>query len=126
MGPDPQPCNADGSPGQESTERRAVLSLREGPLDIPCEKLWPLSPTCKTPLLTSPGYCGVMLVILTVRITVCLVTTLPEVPVPTTVTWTVDGAAFTAYPLIPHPDRPAARAQAPASSRQRCQRRCVL
>src|SRR5580692_9708848 len=66
-----------------------------------------------------------MLVILTVRVTFCVVTTAPEVPVPTTVNWTVDGVGCTTYPLIPQPDRPAARAQAPASSRQRCQSRCV-
>src|SRR6204780_207188 len=67
-----------------------------------------------------------MLVILTVRIAVCVVTTDPEVPVATTVTCEVPGATFATYPLIPQPDRPAARAHAPASSRQRCQRRRVL
>src|ERR1700733_2047938 len=71
------------------------------------------------------SYC-VTLVILTVSVTVWVVTTDPEVPVATTVTWEELGVTLATYPFIPQPDRPAVRAQTPASNRQRCQRRCVF
>src|ERR1700678_2028950 len=73
----------------------------------------------------TPSHC-VTVVILMVSVTVWVVTTDPEVPVATTVTCEVPGVTLATYPCMPQPDRPAARAHAPANSRQRCQRRCVL
>src|ERR1700678_3587452 len=63
-----------------------------------------------------------MLVILTVSVTVCVVTTDPEVPVATTVTCEVPGVTLATNPCMPHPDRPMAKTHAPASNRQSCQR----
>ena len=50
-------------------------------------------------------------------------TTVPEVPLATTVTWEVvaGAAAFVAVPLVPQLDIPAAKAHVDTSSRQSCQ-----
>ena len=75
------------------------------------------------------SYC----VILRVRVTIWVETTVPEVPLATTVTWEVVGTGagvdgvvlvplLLPIPLLkPQPDRPAAKAHAQTSSRQSCQ-----
>ena len=82
------------------------------------------------------SYC----VILRVRVTVWVETTVPEVPLATTVTRKVVGADVGAgvegvvpvplllpIPLLePQPDRPAAKAHAQTSSRQSCHELCLF
>ena len=63
------------------------------------------------------------------RVTVWVETTVPEVPVATTVTWEVvvaGGVALFVLPLVPQLDIPAAKAHVDTSSRQSCQECCVF
>jgi hypothetical protein len=65
--------------------------------------------------------------VMRVTVTVWVETTVPEVPVATTVTWElVAGGAPVAVPLVPQLDSPAAKAQVDTSSRQSCQEYCVF
>jgi hypothetical protein len=88
-----------------------------------CRVRWPIKAHVGEPTTLQIGLS--YRIIRTVRVTVWVVIAVSDVPVAITATSEVPPGVTT-KPLIPHPDRPAARANTPTIGGQSRQRRCVF